>query len=201
MSNIEIATLALGWFWGPDAKFGNLDAVTSTIVGYCGGKKLNPTYNDIGDHSETIQVHYNSDKISYKQLLDIFWGSHEPTYHPHSRQYMSIIFYNGEEQKQMAIESKIAIENNLKSKVYTEIVPVSTFYYAEMYHQKYYLQHDPKVMMEIRDKYDSAKEFVTSTLAARANSYMAGYGNIDEIKMTIKDYNLSEYAAKRLLYR
>ena len=111
-----------------------------TRVGYAGGTKENPTYRDLGDLSETIQIEYDPTQISYEELLDVFWSSHNPQQRPWSTQYKSMILYHTDEQKMLAMESKGREETRLKSKVSTEIVPFSAFYLAEGYHQKYRLR-------------------------------------------------------------
>jgi len=80
-------------------------------VGYAGGTKKNPTYHSLGDHSETIEIEFDPKKISYKELLDIFWESHEPTVRSFSRQYASFIFFHSEEQKKLAQETKEQLES------------------------------------------------------------------------------------------
>ena len=120
-----------------------------TRVGYAGGHKQDPTYRDMGDHTETVQVDYDPRMISYEQLLRIFWDSHHPTTPPFSQQYKSIIFYHNEEQKRLAIETKEREESRLKGSIYTEIVPFSEFYLAEAYHQKHYLRQEPDIMKDL----------------------------------------------------
>ena len=78
----ETATYAMGCFWGPDSLFGSLDGVIRTRVGYAGGTTESPTYHNIGDHTETIQIDYNPAKISYEQLLEIYWDNHNPAVQP-----------------------------------------------------------------------------------------------------------------------
>ena len=82
----ETATFALGCFWGPDASFGALEGVVRTRVGYAGGDKVNPTYKMIGDHTETIEIDYDPEVISYTELLEIFFASHDPYRAAYSRQ-------------------------------------------------------------------------------------------------------------------
>jgi len=114
-------------------------------------------------------------EISYDELLDIFWANHGPEYRPYSRQYASIIFYHTEEQRQLAEASKAREEARLGMKVYTEIRPAGAFYWAEDYHQKYYLQSRVTLASELRAKYPDFRDFVNSTEAARANGYSGGY--------------------------
>lgn len=139
------------------------------------------------------------DKLSYKEILDMFWKNHTPTRQPYSTQYKSVIFYANELQKSTALDMKKTLENNLKTKIYTEILPLFTFYYAELYHQKYYLQLETSLAMEIRNKYPSAKEFVNSTEAARLNSYIAGYGAVDDIKGSAAKFSWDNTTEKLLL--
>src|SRR6056297_3828024 len=87
----ETATFALGCFWGPDASFGALEGVIRTRVGYAGGSTEGPTYKMIGDHTETIEIDYDPAVISYRELLEIFFDSHNPYSQSYSRQYASLI--------------------------------------------------------------------------------------------------------------
>ena len=102
-----------------------------------------PTYRKMGDHTETVQVDYDPQRITYAQLLDIFWKSHEPTRRSWSRQYMHVVFYHNEEQKEIAEKSKQELEKSgrYERPVVTEIVPAPLFYKAEEYHQKYFKKH------------------------------------------------------------
>ena len=109
-----------------------------TQVGYAGGTKKNPTYYNLGDHSETIEIEFDPRKVSYEKLLDIFWESHESTAQPFSRQYASFIFFHTDEQKRKAQESKKQVEAKKGKKLFTEIVQAQTFYPAEDYHQEYW---------------------------------------------------------------
>ncbi len=131
----------------------------------------------MGDHSESIEIDYDPAVISYSDLLNIFWQSHEPGSRPWSRQYMSAIFYNSEEQRKLALESRDREEANRRGKIYTEIAPASRFYRAEDYHQKYYLRQRSDLMRMFRTAYPIDRDFVDSTAAARANGYVAGHGS------------------------
>jgi methionine-S-sulfoxide reductase len=150
-------------------------------VGYTGGSRENPTYRALGDHAESIEIDYDPGVISYRELLEIFWKSHDPTAPPWSRQYMSAIFYHNEEQKKLAVESMERQEAGTHRKIYTEIVPAARFYPAESYHQKYYLRQRPDLVNEFRTIYP-AETFVDSTAAARVNGFLAGYGSYAALK-------------------
>jgi methionine-S-sulfoxide reductase len=95
--------------------------VVRTHVGYAGGTTENPTYHNLGGHSETIQIEYDPTRISYQELLDVFWAGHAPTQPAWSRQYASLIFYHDEEQRRLAQASKERYEAQCDCQVYTEI--------------------------------------------------------------------------------
>jgi len=172
--------------------------VVRTRVGYAGGKKKDPTYHDLGDHSETVQVDFDPTKTSYGELLDIFWKSHNPTSEPWSRQYMAAVFYHDEEQRKEAEESRHRIASRLKGEVKTRILPFTGFYLAEDYHQKYTLRLNRKLLDEFRAMYPTAEGLLNSTAAARVNGYLAGYGGCASLKGEIHDLGLSNAGMQRL---
>ena len=155
------------------------------MVGYAGGTTTNPSYHDLVDHTETVKIVYDPDIISYKELLNIFWNAHSPTYMT-GRQYMSIIFCHDDIQKHEAIKIKKQFEERKGRVLYTEIVQFENFYPAEKYHQKYYLQNTSRVYKELRPMYDSFDEFVSSTLVARINGYIAGYIDMSSLRGELK---------------
>ena len=104
LKNIEIASFALGCFWCPDDYFSKLDGVIRTRVGYSGGITPNPTYQNIGDHTETVEITYHPEKISFKELLDHFWKQHDATI-PQIKQYRSAIFTHNKKQQEIAEKS------------------------------------------------------------------------------------------------
>ena len=142
------ATFAAGCFWGVEATFRQIDGVTATRVGYTGGKLDNPTYKDVCSdrtgHAEAVEVEYDPAKVSYNQLLDIFWENHDPTQLNRQgpdwgSQYRSAIFFHSPEQEQEARASKASLEKSghFSRPIVTQIVPAVTFYEAEDYHQQY----------------------------------------------------------------
>ena len=169
-----------------------------TRVGYSGGDKMNPTYYNLGNHSETIEIDYDPLKITYEDLLDVFWDSHSPTYPPYSTQYKSAIFYHNEEQKKLSIETKEQQELRGLT-IYTEIVPYSRFYLAEDYHQKYALRGVWDIVGELLAIYPDLEDFVNSTAVTRLNGYSGGYGDVEELRKNLDDFGLSESAKQRLL--
>ena len=133
---MQIATLALGCFWGPEDYFSRLKGVLKTRVGYAGGTKKNPSYYNLGDHTETVEITFDPKIISFEALLKHFWKEHDPTVQ-YSTHYKSAIFYQDEEQQKIAKKSKLEIEKKLARKVATKIQKAGIFYPAEEYHQKY----------------------------------------------------------------
>jgi peptide-methionine (S)-S-oxide reductase len=172
--------------------------VVRTRVGYCGGTLKDPTYHNIGDHSESIQVDYDPAKLTFNRILDRIWVSHNPCGTAFSRQYMSAIFYQSDEQKTAIEASKVQIEEKLGKIVKTAILPLTKFYLAEDYHQKYELRCNADLMKEFAAIYPDAKDFVNSTAAARVNSYLGGQGSVQQLKSEIDLLGLSEDGKKRL---
>lgn len=170
-----------------------------TRVGYAGGIKKNPTYHSLGDHTETIQIDFDPEKITYERLLNIFWASHDPTSRPWSRQYKAVIFYHDEEQRNLAVATKDRLEEKIGVRIHTEILPYTEFYQAEPYHQKYRVRSMRDIMAEFSAMYPLDEEFVNSTAAARVNGYLGGYGSLEVVKSQSGNLGLSPDASRRLL--
>lgn len=154
--NIRTAVFAGGCFWCMEPPFDKLDGVLETTSGYSGGSVKNPTYDQVSaggtGHAEVVQVKYDADKVSYAKLLQVFWRNVDPVdgggqFCDRGDQYRSAIFYATPEEKKLAEASKREAAKKLDKKIVTQIVPASTFYPAEKYHQNYY-QRNP-----IRYKY------------------------------------------------
>jgi peptide-methionine (S)-S-oxide reductase len=144
----EKATFAAGCFWGIEVTFRRTPGVLDTAVGYTGGHMKNPTYQDVctgnTGHAEAVEVIYDPDQVSYKELLNIFWASHNPTTLNRQgpdigTQYRSAIFFHNPEQEAEARASKEALQTTgmLDNDIVTEIIPATEFYKAEDYHQQY----------------------------------------------------------------
>jgi peptide-methionine (S)-S-oxide reductase len=143
---METATFAAGCFWGVETSFRALPGVVDAAVGYTGGTLANPTYQDVCSdrtgHAEAIQITFDPARISYQQLLDHFWQMHDPTT-PNRQgpdfgtQYRSAIFFHNAEQEKLARASREHWQKRFPRPIVTEIVPASTFYRAEEYHQRY----------------------------------------------------------------
>ncbi len=146
---LEKATFAGGCFWCMVKPFDKYDGVVEVISGYTGGKTKNPTYNDVSSgttgHLEAVQITFDPAKISYTELLDIFWKQINPTdsggqFADRGTQYKSAIFYHTKEQKELALKSKEKLNKSglFKDPIATEIREAAPFYKAEDYHQDYY---------------------------------------------------------------
>jgi peptide-methionine (S)-S-oxide reductase len=133
---IRTTLLSLGCFWDPEDYFSKLAGVLSTRVGYTGGSLPYPTYSKLGDHTESVEIVYDSEIISFSSLLEHFWQQHDPTPHQPT-QYKSIIFVANEEEKKVAEDSRRKAQSRYSRPILTEIRNVSVLYPAEEYHQKY----------------------------------------------------------------
>jgi peptide-methionine (S)-S-oxide reductase len=165
--------------------------VIRTRVGYAGGTTKDPTYYHLGDYTETVQIDYDPSKITYRQLLDVFWSGHEPSRSAWSRQYAAIIFYHDAEQKKLADETKSEVAAATGQPVRTEIVPFREFYLAEDYHQKHALRLNREFLEEMRAYYPDARSLTDSTAAARLNGYLGGEGTYENLQVELDDLGLS----------
>ncbi|MEN9327620.1 MAG: hypothetical protein RI947_428 [Candidatus Parcubacteria bacterium] len=152
-NNNEIAVFGGGCFWCTEAIYGRLKGVTSVVSGYAGGFLKNPSYHEVSDgntgHAEVIQVTFDPSVITYEELLDVFWHTHDPTSlnkqgSDAGTQYRSIILYTTDEQRTKAEESKrnLTKSGEFSSKIVTEIKQLDVFYPAEDYHKDYFNTHE-----------------------------------------------------------
>ena len=143
---MEIAVFALGCFWGPEKKFGKIEGIVGTEVGYCGGKNPNATYKEVcsgeTEHAEVVKLTFDSKKISYEKIIEHFFEFHDPTTLNRQgpdigTQYRSAIYYYNEDQKIKSINSKNEYAKSSGLNIVTEISEAKEFYKAEEYHQKF----------------------------------------------------------------
>ena len=170
-----------------------------TRVGYAGGTRHSPTYRNLGDHSETIQIDYEPEKITYQELLDAFWTGHDPTYRSWSRQYASIIFVHNDEQRRLAELNRAHIAKERTGTIHTEILPYSGFTLAENYHQKHTLQQFPEFQEDLQRIYPEPGAFVASTAVARVNGYLGGEGSYEDLIREVGGLGLSSGRKAELL--
>jgi peptide-methionine (S)-S-oxide reductase len=173
----DTATFGTGCFWCTEAIFQQLDGVYSATSGYSGGHVNNPSYKEVCNgttgHAEVIQVVYDPAKISFDELLEVFWQTHDPTTlnrqgNDVGPQYRSVIFYHNKEQKEKAEKYKAELDKSgaFNNPIVTEISPISNFYAAENYHQDYFSQNgdQPYCNLVIRPKVEKFKKVFKSKL-------------------------------------
>lgn len=159
----DTVTFGAGCFWCVEAVFERLDGVQSVSAGYAGGDVADPSYEQVCSgttgHAEVAQIVFNPDKISFAELLEVFWQAHDPTTLNRQgadvgTQYRSAIFYNSEQQRETAEKSKAAAQQYFDDSIVTEITPLKKFWVAENYHQDYYNnnRNAPYCQMVIRPK-------------------------------------------------
>ena len=177
-AKLETATFGAGCFWCVEAVFQNLQGVASVVSGYAGGTVENPTYEQVCSgatgHAEVCQIHFDPARISYKELLEVFWQTHDPTTlnrqgSDEGTQYRSAIFYHSDQQRQTAelYKKELAAAKIWDRPIVTEIVPFKKFYKAEDYHQNYYRQNagQPYCRFVITPKVDKFRKVFEKKLA------------------------------------
>lgn len=177
MSKLTKATLGAGCFWCIEAVFQNLKGVESVVSGYMGGKVKNPTYKEVCSgltgHAEVAEITYDADQLSFKELLEVFWKTHDPTTlnrqgNDVGTQYRSAIFYHDEEQKELAEHYKKELDASgyYKDPIVTEISPAVVFYVAEDYHQNYFNDNgnQPYCNFVVRPKVEKFKQVFADRL-------------------------------------
>lgn len=176
------ATFGSGCFWCTEAVFGQLKGVVAVISGYSGGSVKNPTYHQVctgaTGHAEAIQVTFDPKVVSYEQLLEVFWQSHDPTTRNRQgndvgTQYRSVIFYHDEQQKKLAEDYKRKLDASgaFAAPIVTEIAPYTEFYRAENYHQNYYEANagQPYCRVIIKPKVDKVRKVFADRVKSAAN--------------------------------
>ncbi len=153
----------------------------------------------MGDHTESLQIKFNPEKISYDQIMEIFWAEHNPYAYPYSTQYRAVVFYHSPRQKEIAEEIRDEIVSSPTPKVHTPLEPYINFYAAEDYHQKYYLQGHRLLWKELQNIYPDFQDLNRSTAAARINGYMMGYGSNTEFETDLPLLGLSPRGEKELI--
>ncbi|UYZ64175.1 peptide-methionine (S)-S-oxide reductase MsrA [Hymenobacter weizhouensis] len=174
---MEQATFGAGCFWCVEAVFQDLNGVEKVVSGYTGGRIANPTYKEVCSgltgHAEVAQITYDPSKISFEELLEVFWKTHDPTTLNRQgadvgTQYRSAIFYHNDEQRRLAEEYKKKLNDAhaFPNPVVTEIVPLEKFYAAENYHQNYYNQNSqqPYCQFVVKPKVDKVRQVFADKL-------------------------------------
>jgi peptide-methionine (S)-S-oxide reductase len=173
--------------------------VIRTRVGYTGGTTANPTYFNLGGHTESVQFDYDPAQITYARLLDVFWATPNACAASDSRQYMSAVFYHDDHQKTLALKARDRDAARRNVSASPEIRQLNRFYVAEDYHQKFRLRQQDDLMWEFRSIYPDAGDFMNSTAAARINGYLGGHGSEAALRTILPALGLSPAAERRLL--
>lgn len=181
----ETATVGMGCFWGPEARFGAMEGVVRTRVGYAGGTTADPSYYALGDHTEVVQVEYDPTALAYDGLLEVFWANHDPRGSTGKRQYRPVVLAATDGQREAAERSRDAVADRLGAAVTTDVERLDRFYLAEDYHQKYELRSTPVLGDEMVDRCGDG--LVDSTVAARLNGFVAGHGDEDQRSALLAD--------------
>lgn len=202
--SLETATFCLGCFWGPDSEYGAMEGIVRTRVGYSGGILDNPTYHNIGDHIETLQVDFDPEIIQFDDIAGIFWSSHNPAEPYWNRQYAKAIFYHDAQQKEIIERQRDKITESLGKSVNTEIIKFERFCIAENYHQKYHLQNVSSLLRDYKKIFSRFEGFINSTSVARVNGYVRGYGRAEDFDKNVDRLGLSEQSKielKKIFYK
>lgn len=182
MKDLQIATFGAGCFWCTEAVFLNVKGVTKVVSGYSNGKVKNPTYREVctgqTGHAEVTQITFDPAQVSFEELLEVFWNTHDPTTlnrqgADEGTQYRSAVFYHNDEQKKIAEAYKKQLEASklYKDPIVTEIAPLVSFYPAEDYHQNYYALNAGQGYCQfvIRPKVEKFKKQFATKLKKESN--------------------------------
>lgn len=200
--HIQTITLGMGCFWTPEALFGQLEGVLRTRVGYAGGTQPNPSYKNLGDHSEMVELEFDPVLLPLKDILRLFWQSHNPANinDYKGRQYRSLLLYRDEEQ--LCIIQQVIRERAAQGQdsSLTEITPYTGFTWAEDRHQKYYVKRYPDALAKLTALYPSHHELVNATLTARLNGLAKGFTNLSRVIQEIEGWAISAGERERLIH-
>lgn len=198
-SEIKTATFGMGCFWGPESRFGSLRGVLRTRVGYSGGTTEFPSYRQLGDHTETVEIDFDDSIISYEEILRHFWNNHYPNRDQYKgTQYISLLRFRSDEQLDAIEHVKAEMEIKIGEKIETDIAPFENFTLAEERHQKYYLKRYPKAIEQLKDLYPDLESLENSTFAARLNGFVKGFGRKEDLLEEISHWEMDEVEKVKL---
>lgn len=196
----ETLIVGMGCFWGPESRFGSIPGVIRTRVGFAGGTTLNPTYKEMGDHTETVEVVFNPDRITYEDLLRVFWENHYPNRDAYKgRQYLSLLRYKDDEQFAAIQRIQPKMEAALGESIETEVGPFETFTAADERHQKYYLKRYPQALVQLETLFPDQDMLIDSTFAARLNGFVKGFGTTTALTEDIRTWPISGWSQTALI--
>ena len=198
----ETATFGMGCFWGHEAYFGSLPGVMRTRVGFAGGTSPLPSYRCMGDHTETIEIDFDTNLITYEDILKNFWRNHYPNRDAYKgRQYMSLLLYHSKRQLSIIEQVREEMEAELGEAIETEIKGYDQFTLAEERHQKYYLQRYPRTLEQLADWFPDIASLIDSTFAARLNGFVKGFSNRDALLEEFAGWPMSETSRQVFITR
>lgn len=200
--NMQTVTIGMGCFWSPDALFGQLTGIMRTRVGFAGGTKDNPTYRQLGDHTETVEMDFDSGIVSLETILNVFWSCHNPVNinDYKGQQYRSLVLFRNPIQHSVIREVMRTSEEQGKGILDTEVAPYTGFYPAEDRHQKYYLKRYPDAINKLRTFFPTDEELTNATLAARLNGLAKGYTNLEKIINEIRTWQISREEQEEIIH-
>ncbi|WP_301108036.1 peptide-methionine (S)-S-oxide reductase MsrA [Sporosarcina sp.] len=199
---LETATFGMGCFWGPESRFGSLRGVFRTRTGYAGGTTASPTYRTLGDHTETVEIDFDPEILSFEDVLKHFWRNHYPNRDEYrGRQYLSSLRYHGIQQKEVIDRVKNFMETELGETIETEITELQQFYLAEERHQKYYLKRYPGVLEQLSELYPDQAYIRDSIFAARLNGIVKGFGTKQQIVAEIQQWRIPDKERHKLIQK
>ena len=169
-----------------------------TRVGYAGGKKDKPTYRDLGDHTEAIQIEFDPKVISFQKLLDVFWDSHDECGRVWSAQYKAVLWTHGKKQAEVAKASAAAQRKARGKDLTTAVLPAPVFWIAEDYHQKYNVRRHKALLRAVLGTGYTEEALRNSTAVARCNGWVSGHGSKEQIAAEARRLKLSPEARTEL---
>jgi len=177
---------------------GSLPGVIRTRVGYTGGTTQDPTYYNLGDHTETVEIDFDPARVSYQTLVEEFFKAHDAT-RSAKRQYMSAIFTYDAEQERVARDVLQRVQAATDRTVQPQVLPAEPFYLAEDYHQKYALRGNRLLFAEFEAMYPDFQDLVDSAAASRVNAYLYGFGTAEQLTAELDKLGLSERGKEALV--
>lgn len=178
-----------------------MDGVLRTRVGYSGGKSTNPSYKVVDLHTEVVEIDYDPEIISYGELIDIFFSSHNETLRPYDQRVKSLIFYRNDDEYEIAKMKLNTIRSNTpeEESVYTELKAFQVFYLAEPEHQNRSLKLETSLYDELKQIFETEDRVLLSILASKLNGYIYGYGTLEGAEALLTQSGLSEASKARVI--
>lgn len=194
----DTITFGMGCFWGPAAEYAVVDGVLRTRVGYASGTTGTPSYDNLGDYVEVLEVDYNPEVISYGDLVELYFEYYDATARPISLRVKPIIYYRNESEMTIATKIKKQQEAASDKGLFVVIQALDTFYLAEPKHQLSYLKQEISLFEELRMIYETDEALLLSTLTSKLNGLIIGYGDEETLEKVLSQSSLSEASQNRM---